>query len=601
MTAQLFLSKAIPLHQAGKFSEAAELYRQAIASDQRNYQARYLLAALHFQQNHVPEALAQVEAALAINPSAPEAVMLSGVLLRATGKPEDAVARLQKAVALNPRYGEAWHNLGTTLLDLGRAKDALAAFDRLLALQPSPDGWTNRGLTLMAMSRRDEALTSFERALLLNPRFAGALNHRGVLLKDEGRFAEALASLDQALGVEPRNETMHYNRGLVLQALGRNKEALDSYRQALAIKPELTAAHYNIGVLLCNLREDLDGALGHLNTVLAREPDNEKAWTGRAVALSAMERYDEALESVGKALAIDPDHTPALSLRGTLLLESNRLTDSMASFLRHAELTHASDQAKPAPAAHKLRHDQEQIEHLAAKGVVLPDALYLGEGAALNVPAVNPMNVESATRTWATAKPQVVVIDNLLTDAALQQLRDFCLDSNIWRTSYGPGYLGAVPESGFAVPILTQIAEELRRTFPAIFEDHTLRYLWGFKYDSSLSGIKIHADFAAVNVNFWITPDDANLDKEHGGLVIWDVSAPLDWNFTQYNADEAAIRAFLTREGAKSITVPYRCNRAVIFDSDLFHETDKIRFKPGYENRRINVTMLYGLRKSGGT
>ena len=50
--------------------------------------------------------------------------------------------------------------------------------------------------------------------------------------------------------------------------------------------------------------------------------------------------------------------------------------------------------------------------------------------------------------------------------------------------------------------------------------------------------------------------------------------------------------------GARSVTVPHRANRAVIFDSDLFHETDRIAFKEGYLNRRINITMLYGLRES---
>ena len=67
----------------------------------------------------------------------------------------------------------------------------------------------------------------------------------------------------------------------------------------------------------------------------------------------------------------------------------------------------------------------------------------------------------------------------------------------------------------------------------------------GFKYDSSLTGINMHADFAAVNVNFWITPDEANLDPDSGGLVIWDKAAPLDWDFAKYNNDEAAIRDFL--------------------------------------------------------
>ena len=53
------------------------------------------------------------------------------------------------------------------------------------------------------------------------------------------------------------------------------------------------------------------------------------------------------------------------------------------------------------------------------------------------------------------------------------------------------------------------------------------------------------------------------------------------------------------RDGAKPITVPYRANRAVIFDSNLFHKTDEIRFADGYENRRINITMLYGRRQRG--
>jgi hypothetical protein len=126
-----------------------------------------------------------------------------------------------------------------------------------------------------------------------------------------------------------------------------------------------------------------------------------------------------------------------------------------------------------------------------------------------------------------------------------------------------------------------------------------LRYHWAFKYDSSLDGIGIHADEAAVNVNFWITPDSANRDPESGGLVIWDKAAPLDWDFAKFNADEKAAYAFLEESGAREIRIPYRANRAVIFDSNLFHKTDVIRFEEGYENRRINITMLYGRRARG--
>jgi hypothetical protein len=83
--------------------------------------------------------------------------------------------------------------------------------------------------------------------------------------------------------------------------------------------------------------------------------------------------------------------------------------------------------------------------------------------------------------------------------------------------------------------------------------------------------------------------------------VVWDAAAPLDWDFAKYNAAEDDIAAFLAAQNSKPVTIPYRANRAVIFDSDLFHETDIIRFSPGYENRRINVTLLFGRRQNSGT
>ena len=110
----------------------------------------------------------------------------------------------------------------------------------------------------------------------------------------------------------------------------------------------------------------------------------------------------------------------------------------------------------------------------------------------------------------------------------------------------------------------------------------------------------MHADFAAVNVNFWLTPTESMLDAESGGMVVWDKEAPKDWTYRDYNTADPEtkrrIDTFLDDAGAQQIRIPHRQNRAVIFNSDLFHRTDDIRFRDGFENRRINVTMLYGHR-----
>tara|TARA_B100000795_G_scaffold261495_1_gene238330 strand:- start:88 stop:315 length:228 start_codon:yes stop_codon:yes gene_type:complete len=57
--------------------------------------------------------------------------------------------------------------------------------------------------------------------------------------------------------------------------------------------------------------------------------------------------------------------------------------------------------------------------------------------------------------------------------------------------------------------------------------------------------------------------------------------------------NEKRIRTETKEQGGRK-TISYNENRAVIVNSNLFHETEAIDFKDGYGDRRINVTMLSG-------
>jgi hypothetical protein len=216
------------------------------------------------------------------------------------------------------------------------------------------------------------------------------------------------------------------------------------------------------------------------------------------------------------------------------------------------------------------------------------------EGGALSA----ALDVGAVETRYLGRQPEVTYIDGLLNEEALAALRRFCREATIWKKDYENGYSGAFLGDGFASLLLLQIAEELRTRFPRIFRHHRLTQAWAFKHDSARRGLNIHADAAAVNVNFWITPDEANLDPATGGLVVYDKEAPRDWNFKEYNSDQnkPKILAWLKEVGAEAIKIPYRANRAVVFNSDLFHETDEIHFKDDYLSRRINITLLYGYR-----
>jgi len=190
-----------------------------------------------------------------------------------------------------------------------------------------------------------------------------------------------------------------------------------------------------------------------------------------------------------------------------------------------------------------------------------------------------------------------IVIDDFLNKDILNALNKYCLTNSIWSEfDYKNGYIGSFIENGFNAPLLLQISEEIRLNFPKIFKKLPLTKVWAFKCNNKMKGIKIHADFAAINVNFWITPDDANLDKNSGGLLIWDKEAPKNWDFDKYNNNHNEIKKFLKKKKSKMKKIKYKSNRVTIFNSNLFHASDNFNFKKNYESRRINITFLYGKR-----
>jgi tetratricopeptide (TPR) repeat protein len=482
----------------------------------------------------------------------------------------------------------------------GKLSEAEHSYLRILAAAPgNTHARYSLGMLRAQQGRLQEALDLIGGVLTAIPNSPEMLWTYGDLLLKAGRYAEALASFDRGLSYEPRNPSLLLGRGDALQGLQQHQAALESYDRALATQTHDAVVHCNRGNALMSMGR-LEEALAAFDAAVAVQPDNFILHNNRGNALKELGRLKEAVAALDTTLKLQPDFSPAYFNRGKALCKSHQIAEAFSDFMISAELAArmaASSAEDQAPQAHKIMHDREQQDYLVAIGSKPKvGGLTIEGGSRLKGPTINPANVASAAQQWQTRRPQITVIDNFLTDEALAELRRFCWGSTVWRTSYERGYLGAVPEHGFASPLLAQIADEFRTTYADICGNHALKYHWAFKCDSTLDGVGIHADNAAVNVNFWITPDEANLDPERGGLVVWDVAAPLDWEYSKYNGDAAATRDFLKRTNARPVTIPYRANRAVIFDSDLFHETDTIRFKEGYLNRRINVTFLYGDR-----
>jgi Flp pilus assembly protein TadD len=450
----------------------------------------------------------------------------------------------------------------------------------------SPDAALARALADHRAGHMAVAEQAYRALLESSPRHAGVHHHLGVLLAQTARIEEGLTRLRSALELDPAQPLYYFSLAKAHLAAGDPAQAGAALRQAA----QLGVDDRRFDPLKAQI---WDAAVTKYRQALQACPDDAVLLDNLGTALLEQGHRDQAVASYRQALAQNPDFAPAHFHLGAALSQSGYIAEGFSHYMRHAQLAHAGQASDVTDPPHKRKHDRAQRGYLWGDEDA-PVCFHLADGARIAGPALNPTS-PSLWQDWPTSHPQLVVIDHFLTAPALEKLRLYCAGSTVWRKIYPAGYLGAAPEDGFSCPLLAQIVEEIQSAFAPILGQDSFRYLGAFKYDSELStGTNTHADNSLVNVNFYIAPDEANLDPESGGMEIWDAAAPDLPTMRRLNGSEALAQDYLQRCGAKRTVIAHRANRAVIFKSTQFHKTDHFRFKPDYHSMRINISLLFG-------
>ncbi len=528
------------------------------------------------------------------------------------GQPEIAAEGLMRWLSQHPQDDQAWATLAECMWELGDHSKAELAFRRAIASNPD---------------RLDLALP-LARAM-----------------QSQGKHELALQVLENAHAADPSAIDLTLALGMSLALLNQAPKALDVFEVACQTHPQHPAA-WSFKSLTHTRLQQHEAALKAAEQSLALQAEsNPQGWFAKGRVCQKMGRWHDAAQALEQALAQQPDHELALqllaSIRVTLAeedlapleaIEMSRL-NAMALLGQHLRDYPPSGKNRSVP-YFRFKHDVEQAQFFLSQGVQTdwardlalrgaeiwartPDpgqALQLDDATltalkkfwaqrqtmdlpAIPVSALNPaLDWHAIEKQYLSSQPEMVVIDGFLAPEALAAFQRFNLWCPAWTSEYPDNkYLGAFSAKGYISELHLQLARDLRQAMPGVFKDHRLMEFWGFKYDAKLGkGINVHADHAQVNLNFWVTPDEFNLDPSSGGLRVYDAPAPAQWAFDDYNHNADKIYQFLREQNAGEQVVTYRCNRAVLFNSALFHETDAVHFADTYVGRRVNMTYLFG-------
>lgn len=510
---------------------------------------------------------------------------------------ESAEKKLIQAHQLAPDRLSILLNLSAVQIKLEKFEQAKITANLAISLDANhADIWLNLGITEKIIGSAQKAISYLDRALELNPSLAAAWLHKGwayVALRDP---AQAQVCFDRAQQADPLlAETWRADACISLAALLYNldqvEQAIDPYLEALTSGRNTRQALQGLLIIYAELKRN--DALATL-IQLHRDQIEQDALSNELLGFHYfnIDQLELAQHHFRQA-ALLSEHVPNINNPQEWPISEPRLrhdVEQLRLLQSRGLQTRSAQMALDVITRHQLGKATQ--DHAALSNAI--GAYHYLPSAPFNGPALGQNNFEEIEHNFIHNTPKLVVIDNFLSEQALLALRQFCEEATVWKRSYPNGYLGSFMASGFCSPVILEIARQLKLAMPNVIGTQDLRQAWGFKYDQRMTGINLHADFARVNINFWLTPDDACLDHSTGGIVVYDTPPPDDWSFEKANADSATIQKYLDERQAKMVRVPYKMNRCVLFDSTYFHATDEIHFKEGYENRRINCTLLFG-------
>jgi tetratricopeptide (TPR) repeat protein len=265
-----------------------------------------------------------------------------GYALMSMQKLPDAKAEYEKAVALDPKMGPAYLNLGLTLVDIDPAS-AVAPLQKAVELSPNqPGAKFLLGLAFEKNHKLSEAVEQYQAAEALDGadfdiRFALAR-----VLLDTGHASEAEPEFRAAAGMHPDNAVARLGlaQSLVMQKhLDEGAAELGKY---LAMQPDDVAARVALASVLVDMAKYED-ALAELDKAATPGPEGLRALKLRSQIYFEKKRYADAIPVLQKALVLAPQDPQLPARLGHVYLENKQYADAVRELIVAFKMDSASD------------------------------------------------------------------------------------------------------------------------------------------------------------------------------------------------------------------------------------------------------------------
>jgi tetratricopeptide (TPR) repeat protein len=274
--------------------KAAEFAHKMLVTYPDQWEVLYLNALLESREADSSIARTHLEHSIALNPGYYQSHAALGTLLSQLGELPAARDQLQKAISLGDTEPEAFYSLAMVFKRLGdttQAQQKLEIYQRLKGAQ------SNRVQSAGKAEEGDQAMAA-------------------------DNATQAASLYREALQSNPDEPILFYKLSRALDKLKDIPGERDALRRAIQLNPNLAEAQNQMGYLAAR-DGDVAQAETYFREAVRASASYVAAWINLAATLASEEKWQDAKEAIGHALAIDPDNAQARNLLHELA-ESNQ-------------------------------------------------------------------------------------------------------------------------------------------------------------------------------------------------------------------------------------------------------------------------------------
>jgi tetratricopeptide (TPR) repeat protein len=247
--------------------------------------------------------------AVTVSPSLAAAHNGLATAMMGEGRYPEALGEVDQALAIDGGLVDAAVNRGSLLIHLGRPREALDGLKAVLAREPNqPTALYFAGLAAQMSGDLEAAARYYQDAIRSKIDYVEARDRLGTLMVLRGDYEGGVQMLKQSVALAPGNAHAHFSLAMVLLYRGEHDaEAITHLDAAIAAYPKWTEPAQEAAWLLATSREpevrNPRAALERVERMDARQRSTAAVLDTEAAARAALGDYDQALVITAAALS----------------------------------------------------------------------------------------------------------------------------------------------------------------------------------------------------------------------------------------------------------------------------------------------------------